>query len=287
MKTIFREIDNILDRFGECRLNLLVLGLILLLGVVDYQTGFEFSFSFFYLLPVGLVAWYGRGYGAYVVAVLASAVGQFANDLAGETHSCVWVPLWNDLIQALTLFTVAVLLRRIRSFLRHAKRLAQQDFLTGLPNRRALIERLESELARASRSRNSLVVGFIDLDHFKLVNDRLGHSEGDRLLYSVADALTKALRRSDVVARVGGDEFVVVLPDCDAAAGASVGEKIISTLMDLSARNGWPVTASVGLLYLPKPRAYEKVEDILEAADSLMYEVKDGGRNSFELRTWI
>lgn len=213
MKRTAKYFDDTLTGLDLNRLNLLCLSLIGLIGLADYQTGYEIAVTFFYLIPVSLIAWYGRGGSIYFSAVLASATGQVANDLAGEPHSNFWVPLWNDLIQVLTFVTVAVLLRKVRGFLLQAERVAQQDFLTGLPNRRALLGRLESELARASRCRNSLVVGFIDLDHFKIVNDRLGHSEGDRLLYSVANCLTRALRRSDIVARVGGDEFVVVLPN--------------------------------------------------------------------------
>jgi diguanylate cyclase (GGDEF)-like protein len=286
-KTIFPTLARQLKELPSSRQNLIITLLIVSLGVVDFATGLEFQFSFFYLIPVGLAAWFGHGVFCFFTAALAAVVGQIANDLAGESHSSLLVPIWNDLMQLLVFLTVAYLLRNVRVLLTNAKRMAQQDFLTGLLNRRALVQRLQSELARASRSQVGLVVGFIDLDHFKAVNDELGHSEGDRLLYAVSRTLTDVLRRSDIVARVGGDEFVVVLPDSDAKTGHTVGQKIVDALNALSARNNWPVTASVGLLYLSKPRAFEDVSQILEAADNLMYEVKSSGRNHYSLRSWV
>lgn len=262
-----------------------VIGLTAGIGWIDYQTGYHFTMSSLYLLPVGLAAWYGKRYEGYVTAAASALVQQFSNDLAGEPYQSFVVSIWNDAVQAVTFLTVAALLRHIRQSLANAERLAQHDFLTGLPNRRTFLERLEAELARSARQGSALAVGFLDLDNFKHVNDSLGHSEGDRLLHSTATGLSLCLRRSDLLARLSGDEFGLLLPNCDCAAAEVVGEKIVARMAELSQRNNWPVSLSAGLLCVPRPSGDEEPRELLERADALMYKVKAAGRNGYLVST--
>ncbi len=266
--------------------NLSLLLQILLIGLLDYLSGHEFNVSFLYFIPVGMSAWYRSGALCFFLATLSALTWQWANDLAGEPYHALVVNLWNDLAQIIVFLTVAFLLKRLKRQLLEAQRLAQQDFLTGLPNRRLLLDRLGAELSRASRGKEPLVVGYIDLDHFKQLNDDYGHSEGDRLLFTFSRTLSEKLRRSDILARMGGDEFVLVLPNCDLESARRVGGKISATLDKLCRDNGWPVTASVGMLALEHPRAFESVDEILAAADKLMYQMKKDGRNGFLLQKW-
>jgi diguanylate cyclase (GGDEF)-like protein len=253
------------------------------IGYLDFATGLEVSVSFFYLVPVALAAWFGPRSLSYLVASLSALVGQFSNDLAGDHHSHWAITLWNDLFQFFFFLVVAQLLIQVRSSFQRAKTASQQDFLTGLPNRPTLLTRLEGELARASRTGQPIAVGYLDLDHFKQVNDRYGHSEGDRLLYLVGRAVRDELRRSDILARVGGDEFVVVLPECSGDSAAVVARKILDVISALSKANGWPVSASLGVVQIDRPKAFEEVGALIEHADALMYEAKANGRNDFRL----
>jgi diguanylate cyclase (GGDEF)-like protein len=279
------SLDRKLEETSDSSLERVVLTWVAVLGLIDYLSGFEAAFSFFYLIPVSMAAWYGRYSFSYLVAVLCAGTGQLANDLAGEPHSHLIVAIWNDLIQLFFFLTVALLLQRIRQLLMRAKRMSQQDFLTGLMNKRALTERLSSELARASRANAPLVLGFIDLDHFKTVNDQLGHSEGDRLLFLVSQCMNEVLRRSDTLDRVGGDEFAVILPECSPAAARIVAGKLLNTISTLSSQQGWPVSASLGLIHIENPRAFEDTGALLQAADAMMYEAKSAGRNCYRLRS--
>lgn len=283
MRALTAKVQDLIGRVGFWSMNIVLALSILLVGLLDFATGYEIDISFLYLALVSLGAWYGSGPMVFVFATLSAAVEQLANDLAGEPHSNIIIPLWNDVVQALIYLSVASLIRQLRTLLNQARRASKQDFLTGLINRRALVERMDAELSRAARNRNPVVVGFIDLDHFKKVNDELGHSEGDRLLFEVSKVLNSALRRSDVIARVGGDEFAIVLPDCDESAAHAVGRKIVRKLEELSKANGWPVTASVGLILVKNPQRDENIEALLQLADHLMYRVKERGRNSYLL----
>ena len=163
------------------------------------------------------------------------------------------------------------------------KRLAFHDSLTGLANRVLLKERLELELAHAEREGTTLAVLFLDLDRFKLVNDSLGHSVGDWLLQEASGRLKECLRTSDTVARQGGDEFIVVLPDMKHQGNVKhVAEKILRSVQEVYK---WDVhelfvTASIGIALYPLNG--ETVDDLLKNADAAMYYVKNKGKNNYQ-----
>ncbi len=159
---------------------------------------------------------------------------------------------------------------------------AHHDALTGLPNRAALESRLEQAIARARRDGGSLAVLFLDLDHFKRINDSLGHQVGDGLLVEVARRLQLTVRASDTVARLGGDEFVVILTDLSSASDAStIAWKIIDTLASTYLIEGHEVdsAASVGISLFPQDG--EDVGALMKAADTAMYHAKAHGRGTF------
>ena len=162
------------------------------------------------------------------------------------------------------------------------RRLAFYDPLTGLPNRRLLQDRIGQLIAAAERESHQVAVLFIDLDHFKKVNDSLGHSVGDRLLVEVAQRLQTCVRRMDTVARIGGDEFIVVLSDATREGVCEVARKIIENLSRPCLLDGHElgITPSLGIsLY---PRDGSDFETLLKHADTAMYRAKDKGRNAFE-----
>ena len=164
------------------------------------------------------------------------------------------------------------------------RRLAYHDPLTGLPNRELLKDRLHVALAQARRSGKMLAVVYLDLDHFKNVNDTLGHSVGDKLLQGVGRQLSRLLREGDTVARVGGDEFVMLLPRIEEVQ--DVVGVALRTLKRLSRRRTLQrqeivVTASLGISIYPSDG--EETEDLLIRADRAMYRAKDRGRNQHQL----
>jgi len=161
--------------------------------------------------------------------------------------------------------------------------LANYDVLTGLPNRALLADRLEQGMALAQRHQAKLAVLFIDLDHFKNVNDSLGHDVGDALLVQVAQRLKICLRRSDTLARQGGDEFVAVLGDLNSEDEATfVAEKMLESLCGefVVGEYRLSVTPSIGVSIYPDDGV--STVQLLRNADMAMYRAKDAGRNRFE-----
>jgi diguanylate cyclase (GGDEF)-like protein len=162
------------------------------------------------------------------------------------------------------------------------KYLATHDGLTGLPNRTMFAELLSGSIEAARRYGKKLAVLFIDLDRFKVINDTLGHADGDNLLLEIAGRLRQALRASDVVARLGGDEFVVMLPELtDEQEVAIVARKLLAAVMQPVMLRGQDcrVTASIGVAVYPEDGSDEQT--LTKNADMAMYLAKDDGKNDF------
>lgn len=149
--------------------------------------------------------------------------------------------------------------------------MAHRDPLTGLANQRALFDELRREVARALRQAQPLTVAYMDMDHFKVVNDTLGHQEGDRVLVALADAMRKELRTEDLPARIGGDEFCVVLPGVDMDKSREVINRLTAAFDEL--KSGRKVTLSVGLAAFDL-EAPQMPEELIRQADQAMYLAK-------------
>ena len=160
---------------------------------------------------------------------------------------------------------------------------AHHDALTGLPNRTLLLDRLQHALAQARRDRKKLAVMMLDLDHFKDVNDTLGHPVGDQLLCAVAERLRSIIRESDTLARFGGDELVLIQTGLDSAAGARVlAQKIVEALAEPFAIEGEDVRTSCSLGIALFPEGGTVAETLLKNADLALYRAKARGRALFE-----
>lgn len=163
---------------------------------------------------------------------------------------------------------------------------ASHDSLTGLPNRSLLRDRIEQAIAKARRDNKRVAVVFVDLDHFKLINDSLGHHVGDRLLLEVADRLMTCVRSHDTVARQGGDEFVLVLTE---QHGEDESLAIVSRLLDVISQpwvdegQEYGLSCSVGISCYPKDG--DDPDALLRCADAAMYQAKASGRSTYHVYT--
>jgi diguanylate cyclase (GGDEF)-like protein/PAS domain S-box-containing protein len=163
--------------------------------------------------------------------------------------------------------------------------LAYWDALTNLPNRALLRDRVEQSIAGAHREGGGLAMLFLDLDHFKNINDSLGHAAGDKVLKELALRLTSPLREMDTVGRLGGDEFLIILPGANADAAAHVAQKLLveSRQPFFLESRALTVTPSIGVAMYPKDGS--NFDELLKAADTAMYQAKGEGRNAYRFYT--
>lgn len=164
--------------------------------------------------------------------------------------------------------------------------IAEHDFLTGLPNRMLLTDRLTQAISIAHRHACKVALLYVDLDHFKQINDSLGHEVGDKLLQSAANRLQACVRLSDTVSRQGGDEFVVLLTEVESVEGAVViAEKLLEAMVEphLISGHRLHITLSIGISLYPDDG--EDVETVTRNADTAMYHAKKNGRNKYQVFT--
>jgi len=164
------------------------------------------------------------------------------------------------------------------------ERLAYYDSLTGLANRALLQDRMQKALQHAKRQKTSLAVMFLDLDHFKLINDTLGHSVGDELLIHISKILKTHLRESDTLSRLGGDEFIILLPSINSPEDAHIiAQKVQNTLQSKHdiGKHQLYITSSMGMALYPEHG--ETADELIRNADTAMYEAKNSGRNSYAI----
>ena len=274
---MLKELDKFISDQPPIRLSTFALFLVAVIGVVDHLTGNELSFSIFYLVPVGFGSWYlGARFGFVICFV--SAITWFGIEYtSGRYFSDSGIPYWNAFVRMGFFIIVSVLIERLQRALELQESLAQSDGLTGLLNARTFKQRCGSQFGLASRNERPLALGYIDLDGFKGINDRLGHSVGDLVLKAVADILTRRLRSSDISARLGGDEFSILLPETDLSGAQIFFAGLHENLLELVNINHWPVGFSIGVAVFYSHQ--ESVDAAIQHADALMYKVKNSGKN--------
>ncbi len=250
----------------------------------NFATRPEFSTDLFYLAPIYFLTWFG-GLGPGVVMAFLCMAALLAADLHWHLPLLASAKLdWDHVARFFFLFLTTVLLGRLREAYRSASESSRSDFLTGLANRREFFAVAEQERLRAARYGKNVSVAYMDIDGFKDVNDQLGHSAGDAILMEVANALRSNLRATDAVARMGGDEFVILLPETDATAARAKLDQLRELLLDLARQRSWPVTYSIGLVtFLHPPKS---TDDMIGEADHLMYSVKRSTKNALATTSW-
>jgi len=250
--------------------------------VDDRITGPEMTFTLLYLVPISLTAWFGGLKAGVTLALFCSTAWLIVDANKNQYFMHSFLSYLNLSSKIVIYIGVAVILDKLNRSLKHEKELSLTDFSTGASNRRAFTSVLETEVERAARYGHPTTLIFMDLDNFKDVNDNFGHPAGDDLLCLTVKTIKENIRSTDVVARMGGDEFAVLLPETDFESAKSAVNKIHSHLMGLSDKLRRGTTFSIGMVTYSK--APSTADEVVKAADRLMYEVKNSGKNAVKYR---
>jgi len=264
-----------LDRQSRPFLWLAVLVATLGLGIIDYKIGPGLSLSLFYIFPVALASWTLGMSEGFLVSFVCVILGKISNLLVNQSFTGLFI--WDAIERLGILMIFSLLFAEVHVLLKNATRLSRTDFLTGILNRRALMEAASMELDRLARTGRPLTLLYMDLDDFKSINDTAGHEAGDSLLTQFATVLKLQLRGIDIVARMGGDEFIVILPETDDQAAGKVAPRLQSLLLEEMQKHHWSMTVSIGALTCLS--APSNMDEMFRLADQLMYRAKKTGKN--------
>lgn len=248
-------------------------------GYGAYRRLYEYTGNAFLACPVCLCS-------QHLLGKRGKTVRGHAVDYSPEQRS---FSVWREVVDAadeqesVSALSIepARIIERTEARQRQAERVAVSDPLTGLPNRRALETRGAEWLAIAERDALPFSVLMLDIDHFKLVNDRHGHRVGDIALQAIAHACQQALRQGDLVGRWGGEEFLVLMPQTDAAQATQAAERLRRAIEHMPIQDGqhgqlW-LTASLGVA--SRPASTVTLQALVDRADTALYQAKEGGRN--------
>lgn len=242
------------------------------IGYVDYITAANFSLSIFYLVPVFGVAWFKGSKRALIISAAAAIAWLFGDTASAIIYAHPVYEYWNAVAIFAFYVLVSLLVGLLHDGMVREARLSRTDFLTGLANAKSFVESAEIETSRAKRYRLPMSVVYIDLDDFKAINDVFGHSKGDEALIDVGSVISMNIRDTDIAARIGGDEFSILLPETNGTQAKAVADKLQKKLDELFKVRGWLIGASIGLADFPEPP--ESVDQILDVADKRMLAIK-------------
>jgi diguanylate cyclase (GGDEF)-like protein len=213
------------------------------------------------------------------MSVLSSTSWLIAEMAAGQNYTRPAIHLWNTMIRFGFFVLVTYLLTELRRAHEVQRLLARTDYVSGAVNARHFNELLEVEIARAYRYQLPLTMAYIDVDDFKRVNDSFGHDTGDEVLHFIVSVLQSQLRNTDTVARMGGDEFALLLPMAGQPEAQAVISRLHADLTQQMQQKNWPVTFSIGIVICVAAPASAK--ELIKLADELMYGVKNDTKNNF------
>lgn len=252
--------------------------LFLLIAVIDAFAPLELSAHSLFLIPIVLVAWNVNAAWATGFAVVSGIAAVMGGIVFGHPYASITLLVVSALLRTgvylLVGLAIAKLMRRLYD---RECALSRTDFLTGLPNRLAFYDVVGWELERQRRYGGPLSVIYLDCDNFKQINDALGHMVGDELLKTVAREIARNVRSTDLPARLGGDEYAVLLPETPGEAALGVAEALRRALTEAMKARGWGVTFSIGVAGFRSP--VSGVDQLIEVADRAMYRAKQGGKD--------
>jgi diguanylate cyclase (GGDEF)-like protein len=254
-------------------------GLVLtgLIALLDHVVGPKLSFALLYLVPIALSAWWG-GFAQGILLSLACALSWQLVDALADPDAGPALHIWNGTTRFGVFVVTSSLLSRLRLSLYIEKQIARSDPLTGAANGRTFYESVSQHVEYALLAGRPITLAYLDLDHFKWINDSFGHAAGDEALRDLVQLTGHEIRQVDLLARLGGDEFALLLFDCEEAVARSILERVHARYSEAMRRKKWPVTVSIGAITFVRP--VRDVDAMVRLIDELMYRAKKSGGNN-------
>ncbi len=248
--------------------------------MLDYMTGVEIHFLLLYLVPIFIGSWFISKEAGIALAIFTSLIWFIAHFLAGRSYSSVWIAYWNFLMRTAAFTLFAITQAQLRAKLTDLSHLASRDFLTGLPNGHAFYQLTAKEMDRAFGVEPMTLV-CIDITGFKWVNHRFGYPAGDHMMCTIAHTLRQNVPRSDLVGRLGGTSFAVLLPNVTSEVANLILRRVQSALDEERRKYAHPLTFFISAIACTK--APKTVAELMQEADAQRTRIKNGRKDSLHI----
>ncbi len=256
--------------------------LVLAIGSLDSITNYNISVSALYLLPIILIAWFEGGLPAAIISIFSAITWATSDLVSGHIYSHTAIAVWNAFMVLGMFLVVGYSVIVIKKLLIKYREHTYTDELTGVETIRAFYEQARVEIGRSSIDRRPLTLAYIDIDNLRLVNDTLGHIAGDYLLHEAAQTMRSALRSTDIISRLGGSKFAILMPETNSESATVIINKVQEHLLDMAIKKGWPVTFSTGVITCGGPTY--SINELIKAAEDCMNSAKETGNNMVKFR---
>jgi len=253
-----------------------------LVGAIDFITGPELHLSLFYLVPIALASWFISSQAGSWVSILIAGICLLADVAGGRVFSSPFTQYWNFLMRAGVYVVVANILAQLRLKLDALTELAERDFLTGLPNGRAFYQLVAREMETPSIP-FPYTLAYVDMTGFKWVNNRFGYAAGDQMICVVAQTIKDHVGRPDLIGRVGGTSFAVLLPETSSAKANFILEEVLNALKEQRKKYAHPITFSISALTYAG--ALQNIAELMDAAERRLSRVKPFHKDILEIET--
>lgn len=281
MKNIIKQIYQLLEKAPKIAIEIISFILLIIFSLIDFYFGSKVSFSLFYLTPIFVATWFISKKNGLFFSFISSLMCFFLDfDEKYIEHLTQFIFYWDAIVRLIFFIIFVNIIFFLKEVLKSNEKMARYDFLTGLTNTRYFYEVTQSEINRSNRYNSIFSFAYIDLDNFKYINDNFGHPVGDALLRIIADIIKDNLRKTDIVARMGGDEFAILLPQTNFEQSSMAITKLKNEISKEMEKNNWPITTSIGLVSFKKIPI--SADEIIKIADDVMYNAKKSGKNRIE-----
>ena len=277
---MIQKLTAFLERKSTPALAIFACGISIFLGALDLVTGVEIHFFLLYLVPVFLASWFISKEAGVYLAIFTSLIWFVAQALGGHSYSSLWIAYWNLLMRTVTFTIFAITQAHLRAKLIELSNLATRDFLTGLPNGHAFYQLTAKEMDRAFGIEPMTLV-CIDITGFKWVNHRFGYPAGDHLMCAIAHTIKQHVPRPDLVGRLGGTSFAVLLPNVASDVASLILQRVQSALDEERRKYAHPLTFFISAIACTK--APRTVAELMQEADAQMTRIKGGRKDSLQI----
>jgi diguanylate cyclase (GGDEF)-like protein len=277
---MFQKISGFLEQRSKPTLATIACATSILLGILDYATGIEVHFLLLYLVPIFISSWFISKEAGIWLAIFTSSIWFVVHSVGGRSYSSNWIVYWNLLMRMAAFTVFAITQAQLRAKLLELSHLASRDFLTGLPNGHAFYQLTAKEIDRAFGVEPMTLV-CIDITGFKWINHRFGYPTGDYMMCAIAHTIRKNVPRPDLVGRLGGTNFAVLLPNIASEVAHLILQRVQNALDEERRKYSHPLAFFISAIACTK--APRTVAELMQEADAQMTRIKNGKKDSLQI----